>query len=139
MGNGIFGGFMRNQNIVKLDSKGRILIPNHVRQELKSDEGTEFIFLNDTVDGIRIVPISKGNTTEIRLLLGNNARALSSLAEIFSDNNIDILISEGRVMRHRKSTEWDFIVDTTHFKGDSEKLRKILLAGNGIEKIEIIR
>lgn len=130
---------LRNPNIVRLDSKGRILIPNHLRQQINSEEGTEFIFINDGDGGedIRIVPLLKEKTAEIRLLLGDGVNGLTSIAEVFAHNNISIIMSEGKT--HRKYTQWEFIIDTTRFQGNLDELKNHLMEGNGIKKIEIIR
>ncbi len=135
--------YMRNSNIVKLDSKGRILIPIHIRDMLKADEGTEVIIIPDKKNAhMKILPLVNGKTAEIKLLLNDLPGSLANIANILSEHDIDIIMSESRTLAKGKLAEWDVIVDTSNFnKGNNgfEGLKERLLNSELVKSVEVVR
>ena len=69
---------MRHKNITKMDSKGRMLIPSHIRKLLNASEGTEFIIIPDKENShAKILPLIKENTAEINILMGDDPECLN--------------------------------------------------------------
>jgi AbrB family looped-hinge helix DNA binding protein len=132
--------FMRNTNISKLDSKGRILIPAYIRSFLNVDEGTEIIILPDNEkSGARILPLVKDKTAELRITMADSPGSLAVIADILAKYNINVLMSKTRAVVKGKVAEWDMIVDTSKCNGKIERMRSNLLGSNLIKNMEIVR
>jgi bifunctional DNA-binding transcriptional regulator/antitoxin component of YhaV-PrlF toxin-antitoxin module len=131
---------MRNSNIVRLDSKGRILIPIHIRNTLKADEGTEVVIIPDKNNShMKVLPLVNGKTAEIRLLLNDLPGSLASIANMLSEHDIDIIMSESRTLAKGKLAEWNVIVDTSNFNNGFEGLKQRLLNSELVKNVEVVR
>ena len=132
---------MRHSNIMKLDSKGRLLIPVHIRKKLDATEGTEVMIISeDEKNEIKIIPLIKDKNAELKFLLTGIPNSLAMVANMFATHNINILMSESRTLVRGKMAEWNVIVDTSSSNnGNLEKLKDELKTSNFIKNIEIIR
>lgn len=131
---------MRNSNIVKLDSKGRVLIPIHIRNMLKADNGTEVVIIPDKDNGhMKVLPLINGRTAEIKLLLKDLPGSLANIANILSEYDIDIIMSESRTLARGQLAEWNVIVDTSNFNNGFENLKGSLLNSELIKNVEVVR
>ncbi len=131
---------MRNSNIVKLDSKGRVLIPIHIRNMLKADNGTEVVIIPDKDNGhMKILPLVNGKTAEIKLLLKDLPGSLANIANILSEYDIDIIMSESRTLARGQLAEWDVIVDTSNFNNGFDLLKGRLLNSELVKSVEVVR
>ena len=131
---------MRNTNIAKLDSKGRLLIPSHIRRFLNVGDGTEVIILpeNDKAE-VRILPLVRDKTAEFRITMADSPGSLALIAEILAKYNINVLMSKSRSVVKGKVAQWDLIVDTSGCNGKLEKMRSTLLDSNMIKNLEILQ
>ena len=131
---------MRNSNIVKLDSKGRVLIPIHIRNMLKADEGTDVVIIPDKSNGhMKILPLVNGKTAEIRLLLNDLPGSLASIANILAEYDINVIMSESRTLARGQLAEWDVVVDTSNFTKDFDHLKERLLNSNLVKNVDVVR
>jgi len=130
---------MKNSNIVRLDSKGRILIPVHIRNMINAEEGTEAVIIPDKNSShMKILPLINGKTAEIKLLLKDLPGSLAGIANILSEHDIDIILSESRTLARGKLAEWNVIVDTSNFNDGFETLKKRLLSSETVENVEVV-
>ena len=131
---------MRNSNIVKLDSKGRVLIPIHIRKFLSVDDGTELIIVEDNdKQQVRVLPLIKDKTAEMRFNIMDNPGSLAFIADTLADYKINIIMSESRTLVKGKMAEWDVIVDTSECNGSLEQFRKDILNSGKIKNVDILR
>ncbi len=130
---------MESPNIVKVDSKGRILIPVQFRSHLGVEEGTEMIIVPDDENNhFRILPIAKDGTAELRMLLSNMPSSLASVADALSAHSFDILVSESRRMSG-ELTEWKIIVDLANRNDGLETLRDVISNIDGVKSLDVVR
>jgi AbrB family looped-hinge helix DNA binding protein len=131
---------MRNTNIARLDSKGRILIPSHIRKFLNVDEGTEVVILPDSEKSeARILPLLRDKTAEFRITMADSPGSLALIADMLARYNINVLMSKTRSIVKGKTAEWDLIVDTSACNGKIERMRNNMLDSNLIKNMEILR
>ena len=131
---------MRNSNITKIDSKGRILIPIHIRKILKADDGTEVVIIPDNEKRqARLLPLAKEKTAEFKLLMSDIPGALAQIANVFVDYNVDIIMSQSRTIIKGKLAEWDIIADISECNGNTNELRKSLMASKLIKSVELVK
>ena len=131
---------MRNTNIAKLDSKGRLLIPSHIRRFLSVDEGTEVIILPDSEKAeARILPLVKDKTAEFRITMADSPGSLALIAEVLAKYNVNVLMSKSRSLIKGKIAQWDLIVDTSGCNGKLERMKGSLLDSSLIKNLEILQ
>jgi AbrB family looped-hinge helix DNA binding protein len=130
---------MRNTNIAKVDSKGRLLIPSHIRKFLNADEGTEVIILPDSEKSeARILPLVRDKTAEFRITMADSPDSLAVIADILAKYNINVLMSKTRSIVKGKVAEWDMIVDTSACNGKLERMKSNMLGSDLIKNMEIL-
>ncbi|MBM3303793.1 MAG: ACT domain-containing protein [Candidatus Aenigmarchaeota archaeon] len=131
---------MRNSNITRVDSKGRILIPIHIRKMLGADDGTEIIIIPEhDRSQVRMLPLVREKTAEIRILMNDVPGSLAHIADSLAAHNVNIIMSESRTIQKGKLAEWDVIIDTSEANGSTEKLRGELERSRDIRKVEVVR
>lgn len=125
---------MNAQNI-KVDSKGRIIIPNSFRESLgiKFGENIE-AYLDRENERIILFPIEK-KTKKIVLLFGDVPGSLAKAAKILSKNNVDLVYTSSRSLKRRKEAEWEVIADFS--KTSMEKLKADLRKEKGIKSFRL--
>ena len=62
-------GFIKNFNVVKLDRKGRIILPFHVRDYMGLKEGMEILISNNEKNELKIFPLFTGKILDLKLML----------------------------------------------------------------------
>ncbi len=117
---------MKNPNIAKIDSKGRILVPSHIRDILDAKEGTELLLVSDMEKSqVRMIPLSKEKTAALRLLIKDTPGSLARIASMLAEKHVNIITSESRTLVKGKLAEWNLIVDTSECGGDVKEIKKI--------------
>lgn len=130
---------MRKTNVARLDPKGRILIPAHVRKKFKVNNGTEVILVPDhEKNELRMLPLVKGKSAKIRFILTDLPDSLASIANILDMNNINIITSESRSLS-KSLTEWDLVVDISQCNNGFENIKQKLISTNTVKSVEMIK
>lgn len=125
---------IKNFNITRLDSKGRILVPFHIRDRLGLKEGTE-VLIADNANELKIFPLAN-NIAEIRIMLNDAPGFLAKILEILDKYNINILMCMSKTLERGKLAEWNSIADIAKCK-DIKKMERKLLSMDFIKKVEI--
>ncbi|HLD49330.1 MAG TPA: hypothetical protein VJB11_03115 [archaeon] len=128
---------MKNFNLVKLDSKGRILVPFHVRNQLELDDGMELVVVGNEKKEIKIFPLIKGKAATIHVMFSDVPGSLSKILNVISGNNIDILTSISRTLEKGELAEWSAIIDISRCNGNMKKLENNLSKLKVVKKIEV--
>lgn len=118
---------IKNFNIVKIDSKGRMIVPFHIRDYLGLEEGTELIVANNGKKELRIFPLLNGSTARINIIAAETPSSLQKIMDIVFKSRIDVLMSISRSIERGKLLEWSAVVDTSNcpnMKKVEEALRK---------------
>jgi len=103
---------MKNSKIIKIDSKGRILIPAQIRDFLNVNKGTEIILIPDNrKTQLKILPLTKEKTAKLKFFLSDSPGSLAYVANILAKYNVNILASESRTTVKRQTAEWNIIAD----------------------------
>ncbi len=129
---------MRNFNIVKLDSKGRLLVPFHIRQHIGLDKNIELLVVNNGTKELKLFPLIPGNSARIEVLMKDLPGSLASVMNMVSGNGVDILMSESKTVEKGKIASWSAIVDVTGCS-DVAKLKKELKALESVESAEVMK
>jgi bifunctional DNA-binding transcriptional regulator/antitoxin component of YhaV-PrlF toxin-antitoxin module len=127
---------MKNFNIVKLDSKGRLLVPFHIREYLDLKDGAEFIVLNNEKKELKILPLTKGETAEIKILMSDSPGSLAKIVDKLSDMNVNILMSQSKTIERGELAEYHAIADISQCK-DVKKISNDVSHLKNVKKVEV--
>jgi AbrB family looped-hinge helix DNA binding protein len=125
-------------SIVKVDSKGRVLIPSGVRRSMKIQDGSELILMNaKDQKHISMMPLSKEKTVKLSISVTNSECRVSTLLEMLDSLNAGVLVSESRNLVSQGTTEWTFILDTTKMTSEPKFIREKLSALGYVKTVEM--
>ena len=127
---------IKNFNVVRLDSKGRIIVPFHIRDYLGLKEGTELIVTNNEKKELRIFPLMNGDSAILRTIMSDAPGSLSRVLGVVARNKVDILMSMSRTIEKGRLAEWSAIVDISLCK-DVKKFENDMKSMKIIKKIEV--
>lgn len=125
---------MRNFNVVRLDSKGRIILPYHIRDFLGLKKGSELLILNNEKKELKVFPLREKKTAKLRITL--NGDSFSKILNVLDKHDIDILMSIGKTIEKDRLAGWEAIVDFKDLK-QLKKMEKELRSLKGTKKVEI--
>ncbi len=122
--------------IVKVDSKGRVTIPQTVRESLGISPGMTLALIAD-IDRreILISPISEKSARvyEIVVEMVDRPGALAMVTKALAEQGVDIIASRCASILRGKAGSCTLIVDMTTAKADPDKIREIL------ENLDVVR
>ncbi|MEM7813922.1 MAG: ACT domain-containing protein [Candidatus Aenigmatarchaeota archaeon] len=98
-------------NIVTVDSKGRVLIPYHIRELLDIDIGSQFIIMSNYNGEIKMLPLRKGKTAEIHILMVDKPGSLTAITQALAHAEVDIVLSQSKTLERGHLAEWSAIAD----------------------------
>jgi AbrB family looped-hinge helix DNA binding protein len=107
---------LKNFNVTKLDSKGRLLIPFHIRELLNLDENSEFLIMNNGNRELKILPLLQGKTAEVGFTMDDAPGTLSRITDLLGKKKIDIIMSQSKTLEKGQLAEWHAIVDISQCK-----------------------
>lgn len=124
---------MTTQNI-KIDSKGRLQIPNSFRESLGIKEGENIVaHLDDENGRIILFPIEQ-KSKRLTIRFGDEPGALAKTATILAKNKVDLVYTSSRSLKRGKEAEWEIIADFSN--SDTEKLKQELKNENGLKSFK---
>ncbi|MDO8428199.1 MAG: ACT domain-containing protein [Candidatus Diapherotrites archaeon] len=113
-----------NTQTVKLDSKGRIIIPNSFRESLGIKISENIVIELDKENERMIVfPIQK-NVKKMEIKFGDQPGALAKAANILAKHKVDLVYSESRSSKRGKEAVWIVVADFS--QSNMEKLKQEL-------------
>ncbi len=96
---------------LKLDSKGRVIVPNAFREALGIKPGQNIEAHLDKDNGrIMLFPIEKA-TKKLSIRFGDAPGSLANVAHILSRNKVDLIYTSSRSLKRGKEAEWEVIAD----------------------------
>jgi AbrB family looped-hinge helix DNA binding protein len=116
--------------IVRLDTRGRLVVPNEYREALHLKEGDEVIIsLNEKTHTLTINPIYGKPTDLITLEIefGDNPGCLAKTAQKLADMTIDLVMTESKSSQRRKRARWHIIADISRCSYSINEIKQMLL------------
>ena len=125
-----------NFNVVKIDSKGRILIPFYLRNFIDLDNNSEVMLLSNGKKEIKLIPIVEGENATIIVTMKDEPGSLSKTIDLLSKHNIDILMSHSKTLEKGKTAEWSAMLDISACE-DIKKFEQEMAKMDIIKKSEV--
>ena len=131
---------MRSVNLAKLDAKGRVLIPAHLRKMLHAEEGSDIMIIPDEENSVvRLLPISKTKTAEFHFKMQDHLGNMAQIMTLLQKYNVSVLMSESRSLARDGLTEWTLIADVSRCNGYLERLKDQLVKSETVQHFELLR
>jgi AbrB family looped-hinge helix DNA binding protein len=129
-----------DQEIVRVDSKGRVTIPAYMRGDLGMREGAYTavrINRDERTLTIGLFAGAKAKLVEIRMRIQDRPGALARVARTLSELSVDLLSSTSRTLKKGELAEWVVIADFSQSAKDPEEIRKRVLENKDAIVVEV--
>ena len=126
--------------IIRLDTKGRLVIPNEFREALNLKEGDEvLISLDSKTDTLTISP-TYGEPTDLvkmEIEFGDTPGCLAKIAKKIADMKIDLVMTESKSSQRGKKARWDVVADISKCSCSMNEIKQFLLQSGLVESMSI--
>ena len=129
-------------SIIKLDTRGRLVLPNEFREMLNLKEGDEVIVSLDTkTDTLNISPIYGKPTDLVKMEIefGDTPGCLAKIAKKIADMKIDLIMTESKSSQRGKKARWDVIADISKSSNSINQIKQNLLQSGFVESMSITK
>lgn len=127
-------------SIVRLDTRGRLVLPNEFRESLNLKEGDEvLVSLDQKTDTITINPVYGKPTdlVKIEIEFGDDPGCLAKIAKKIADMKIDLIMTESKSSQRGKKARWNIIADISKCSSSDNKIKQLLLQSGYAESVSI--
>jgi AbrB family looped-hinge helix DNA binding protein len=127
-------------SIIRLDTRGRLVIPNEFRETLDLKEGDEILLsLDSKTNTLTISPIYGAQRTlvKIEIEFGDTPGCLAKIAGKIAEMKIDLVMTESKSFQRGKKARWNIIADISQCSYSMEEIKKKVLQANFVESMSI--
>ena len=127
-------------SLVRLDTRGRLVLPNEFRETLNLKEGDEvLISLDSKTDTLTISPIYGKPTDLVKMEIefGDTPGCLAKIAKKIADMKVDLVITESKSSQRGKKARWDIIADISKCTSSISEIKQKLLQSGFVESMSI--
>jgi AbrB family looped-hinge helix DNA binding protein len=131
---------LERHEIVRIDSKGRLTIPSHMREELAMREGSYAAIRMNSEERTISVSVFAGaqaKLLEIRLKIPDRPGALARAARTLSELKLDLLYSSSSTLKKGELAEWIVVADSVDAGKTPEEIRRRILENKDATVVEI--
>jgi AbrB family looped-hinge helix DNA binding protein len=128
--------------ISRLDTKGRLVIPNEFREMLNLKQGDEVLLsLDSKTDTLTINPIYGKPTDLVKMEIefGDTPGCLAKIAKKIADMKIDLISTESKSSQRGKKARWDVIADISKSSISVNQIKQNLLQSGFVESMSITK
>ncbi|MBI4360753.1 hypothetical protein HY572_03195 [Candidatus Micrarchaeota archaeon] len=119
---------------VKIDSRGRIVLPQHFRELLNlSENTTAYAVLDEDHQSVRITPAEEKNLVFIEILLDDAPGSLAKAADALYRQGVDLVATESHSTLRGQKAVWRIVAKSA--KPASELGKKLRKAGVNLKTI----
>ena len=129
-------------SIIRLDTRGRLVIPNEYRETLDLKEGDEVVMsLDSKTDTLIISPIYGKPTDLIRMEIefGDTPGCLAKIAQKIADMKIDLVMTESKSSQRGKKARWSIIADISKYAQSTNEIKQQLMQSGFVESMSITK
>ena len=129
-------------SIIRLDTRGRLVIPNEFRESLNLKVGDEvLISLDLKTDTLTISPIygSPKDLVKMEIEFGDTPGCLAKIAKKIADLKIDLIMTESKSSQRGKRARWNIIADISKCSFSVNEIKQLLLQSGFVESTSIMK
>lgn len=126
--------------IVRLDTRGRLVIPNQFRETLDLREGDRVLLsLDSKTHTLTLSPIyGKQNVlVKIEVEFNDSPGSLAKIATKLAEMKIDLIMTESKSFQRGKKARWNIIADASKCNYSLKEIKKNLLETSLVETVDI--
>lgn len=121
---------MASSELVKVDGKGRVLIPGGFRDFLRLKGESEVVLsLDEESAQIILTPAGEKQLVFLKIGISDAPGSLAKVAQALADAGIDLVSTESRSVARGKRAEWRVVCSAGSAKNLGGIRRKALKAG----------
>ena len=127
-------------SVIRLDTRGRLVIPNEFRESLDLKEGDNvLVSLDSKTNTITISPIygKENNLIKMEIEFGDSPGCLAKTATKLAELKIDLIMTESKSFERGTKARWDIIADISKSGLSSKQLKEELMKTNFVEQASI--
>ena len=129
-------------SIIKLDTRGRLVIPNEFRETLDLKEGDNVLVSMDSKNNtINISPIY-GETKyliKMELTFGDFPGCLAKIATKLAELKIDLIMTESKSFERGTKARWNIIADISKTDFSIQQIKKEIVETDFVEDTSITK
>lgn len=129
-------------SIVKLDTRGRLVIPNEFRETLDIKEGDNVLLsLDSKTSTITISPIygEQNNLVKMEIEFGDTPGCLAKIANRLAELKIDLIMTESKSFQRGTKARWNIIADISKSDYSIQQIKDKLSQTNFVECTSITK
>lgn len=129
-------------SIIKLDTRGRLVIPNEFRETLDLKEGDNvLVSLDSKNNNITISPIyaETNNLVKLDIEFGDKPGSLANIASKLAELGIDLIMTESKSFERGTKARWNIIADISKTNQKLDEIKKTLFKTGFVEDMSIQR
>jgi AbrB family looped-hinge helix DNA binding protein len=129
-------------SIVRLDTRGRLVLPNEFREALNLREGDEvLISLDRKTDTLIISPIygKPSDLVKMEIEFGDTPGCLAKIAKKIAEMKVDLIMTESKSSQRGKRARWDIIADISQSSYSVNEIKQLLLQSGFVESMSITK
>jgi len=127
-------------SIIRLDTRGRLVIPNEFRESLDLKEGDNVLLsLDSKTNTVTISPIygKPRDLIQMQIEFGDTPGCLAKIAKKIADLKIDLIMTESKSSQRGTKARWDIIADISKTKKSVSEIKQLLLQTGFMESMSI--
>ena len=127
-------------SVIRLDTRGRLVIPGEFRENLNLQEGDNvLISLDSKTNNIIISPIYSDtkNLIKMELTFGDKPGSLAKIATKLSELKIDLIMTESKSFERGTKARWNIIADVSKTNFSVQQIKKELVETGFLEEASI--
>ena len=129
-------------SIIRLDTRGRLVIPNEFRETLDLKEGDEVLLSLDSKTNTLIISPTYGKQSDlvkIEIEFGDTPGALAKIAGLIAQLKIDLVMTESKSFQRGKKARWNIIADVSKCSDSINEIKKRLTQTDFVEATSITK
>ncbi len=128
------------REIVKIDDRGRIVIPGSTRKVMKIGPGTNLLMIaDDSNNEITLTPFlgNDAKPVKMQIIMRDQQGALAKIAQIIGDLGINLLSEEAHILKKGEQAEWMVIADLATMKASRtlEQIRQEIMESGVVDDV----
>ncbi|MFH1786271.1 MAG: AbrB/MazE/SpoVT family DNA-binding domain-containing protein [archaeon] len=126
-------------SVIRLDTRGRLVIPNSIREELDLKEGDRvMVGLSEDGESIVVHPVAEAGKKLVKLVIefSDKPGALSKAATYLFNEGVDLVRTQSKSTRRTKTARWEVVADVSKCKHPLAEIRKGLVSKGLAARVE---
>lgn len=127
-------------SIVRLDTRGRLVIPNEFRESLDLRQGDSVLLsLDKASNAISISPIygDQQNLVLLDIEFGDAPGSLAEAASILARLGVDLVMTESKSFQRGARARWNIIADVGKSSKSVKQIEREILKSKKVESVSI--